>query len=286
MSGPLYAIEGLVVTIFAGSAPTVSRCCHQASPTVEFGQSEGEISASVAWWCPADRPAVEEIVIHLLFVCTAGRCRSPMAAALLEQHLRDLGSRVTVASGGLKFTGERMPPRGVSMMARYGADLSGHIGIPVTERSISEADIIIGMTREHVREIVAMSPDAWSKTFTLKEFVRRAERVGARHRHQRVSDWLVNVGADREARHVLGADSDDDIIDPFGRRRSVWKHVIADMDELVRKMIPALSLSRPTEPASVPINGFEARQRHRRILGLGRRSQLEWATSDAAGARS
>jgi protein-tyrosine phosphatase len=234
----------------------------------------------------ADRPAVEETGINLLFVCTAGRCRSPMAAALLEQHLRDLGSRVTVASGGLKFTGERMPPRGVSMMARYGTDLSGHIGIPVTERSVSEADIILGMTREHVREIVAISPDAWAKTFTLKEFVRRAERAGARHRHQRVSDWLVNVGAGREPQHVLGSDSGDDIIDPFGRRRSVWKHVIADMDDLVSRIIPTLGLSRPVEPAPPLINGIEARQRHRRILGLGKRSQVEWATTDAAGARS
>ena len=208
-----------------------------------------------------------------------------MAAALFEQHLTDVGPRVTVASGGLKLTGERMPPRGVSMMARYGADLSSHIGTPVTDRSVSEADIILGMTREHVREIVAMSPDAWSKTFTLKDFVRRAERAGARHRHQRVSDWLVSVGADREPRHVLGADSEDDMIDPYGRRRSVWRHVIAEMDELVSRIIPTLGLSRSIEPASVKVNGSEV-QRHRRFLGLGKRGPLEWATGDAAGARS
>ncbi len=183
--------------------------------------------------------------IHVLFVCTAGRCRSPIAAALLEQRLRP-GSRVTVGSRGLKFAGEPMPPIGVSLMAEYGLNLSNHVSSQVTAQSAAEAGVILGLTREHVREVVAMSPEVWPKTFTFKDFVRRAERVGARRRHQRLADWLESVGADREPRHVLGADPEDDVIDPIGRRVGVWKKVVDEIDELVTRIVPALG--EPTEP--------------------------------------
>ena len=39
------------------------------------------------------------------------------------------------------------------------------------------ADLVLTMTREHLRHVVAMDPSAWPRTFTLKEFVRRAQSV-------------------------------------------------------------------------------------------------------------
>ena len=35
-------------------------------------------------------------------------------------------------------------------------------------------DLVLTMTREHLREVVALDPGAWPRTFTLKEIVRRA----------------------------------------------------------------------------------------------------------------
>jgi protein-tyrosine phosphatase len=230
-----------------------------------------------------NRRAAEETPIYLLFVCTAGRCRSPMAAALLEKRLGEVGSRVSVSSGGLRFTGERMPPVGVSLMARHGVDLSGHIGVQVTEHSVAEADIVLGMTREHVREVVGILPEAWPKTFTLKDFVRRAERAGPRYRHQRIADWLESVGAERQPYEALGADSKDDVADPFRRRAWVWRRVVREMDGLVTRMVPTLGLIGPGTRAPAHIHVRWEKQGHQRIVSLAKRSQLEWATSDAGG---
>jgi protein-tyrosine-phosphatase len=182
--------------------------------------------------------------MHVLFVCTAGRCRSPMAAALLEKHLGAVTSRTSVSSGGLMVAGTPMPPIGVSLMAERGIDLSSHVSAQVTEHSLAAADIVLGMTREHVREVVAISPDAWPKTFTLKDFVRRAEGH-TRGRHQRVADWLDSVGAERERYDVLGADPEDDVRDPFRQRSRVWDRVIREVDELVTRVVPSLGVSRP-----------------------------------------
>jgi protein-tyrosine-phosphatase len=85
-----------------------------------------------------------------------------------------------------------------------------------------------------------MSPEAWLKTFTLKDFVRRAERAAPRRKHQRVTDWLVSVGADREPYQLLGADPEDDVIDPYGQRERVWKQVVGDIDDQVSRIVRIL----------------------------------------------
>ncbi len=141
-------------------------------------------------------------------------------------------------------------------MAERGIDLAHHRSAPVTNEVVEEADLILGMTREHVREIVGLSPGALPKTFTLKDFVRRAEKVGPPRRHQRWEDWLTSVGQGRRPRDVLGSNSDDEVPDPYGQRVKVWQRVIDELDELVSPIPRLLGIveqpapSRRTLPAA------------------------------------
>lgn len=182
-------------------------------------------------------------------MCTAGRCRSPVAAALLAKRLEALQADVSVSSVGLRFTGEPTPDIGVSLMAERGIDLTAHRSTRITARDVHNADVILGMTREHVREIVDIDPNAWAKTYTLKDFVRRAQRVGPRRRRQRLDGWLDVVGAERTTRDVLGSNPDDEVHDPFGQRPKVWQQVIDDIDDLVSP-IPILLGVREARPSS------------------------------------
>lgn len=167
-------------------------------------------------------------------MCTAGRCRSPIAAALLENRVSQIHRHgLSVGSVGLKYAGAPVPDLGVSLMAERGIDLAGHRSEPVTLNTIAASDLILGMTREHVRDIVDQAPDAWVKTFTLKDFIRRADPVGPPRRHQRLDDWLAQVGEGREGRHVLGSHPDDEIDDPYGQRAKAWEKVIEELDDLV-----------------------------------------------------
>ena len=184
-------------------------------------------------------------------MCTAGRCRSPIAAALLEKRLHHVDSGLSISSMALKFTGEPTPQTGLSLMAERGMDLTHHRSVPVSAEVVAEADIILCMTREHVREIVGVSASAWPKTFTLKDFVRRADKVAPRRRHQRMTDWLRSVGEDREPRDVLGSDPDDEVPDPYGQRVRAWQRTIDELDDLVNRLPRILGV---TNRAGSPVS--------------------------------
>jgi protein-tyrosine phosphatase len=140
-------------------------------------------------------------------------------------------------------------------MAQRGIDLSERRSSAITPQSIADADLILGMTREHVREVVGLAPDAWTKTYTLKDFIRRAQQAGPRRRRQRLDGWLDVVGAERTPQDVLGSDPADEVHDPFGQRAKVWEQVIDDIDDLVS---PIPTLLRLREERQSPNRAWSA----------------------------
>ncbi|MFW5898921.1 MAG: hypothetical protein ACOCUN_00475 [Jiangellaceae bacterium] len=191
--------------------------------------------------------------IKLLFVCTAGRCRSPIAAALFEKHLEQPRQQVTVRSVGVEYTGEPTPSIGISLLEELGIHLPSNRSTQLTTGLVDDADLVLGMTREHVRDVLELSADAWPKTFTLKEFARRVGEAAPRRRHQRLDDWLASLSEDRETYDLFSSESDDDLMDPFGQRTKVWRQVISEVDELMDKIVPALGLAQAKPPNVVRI---------------------------------
>ncbi|SEF17209.1 Low molecular weight phosphotyrosine protein phosphatase [Jiangella alba] len=181
------------------------------------------------------------VSIDVLFVCTAGRCRSPIAAAMLDTYAPRAGSPLVGRSGALVGAHGSVPPVGITVMRERGLELGGHRSLPVTPAAVASAALVLGMEREHVRAVVDAGPDAWVKTFTLKDFVRRVEKAAVRGRHQRFTDWLHHVGEGRTRDDIAGDDPDDDLVDPYGQRASVWREVVDELDDLVRRLIPNVS---------------------------------------------
>src|SRR5260370_35194141 len=62
----------------------------------------------------------------IVVLCTANVCRSPMAAALLARRLSGLGVAARVRSAGMLRSGDPPLPEGISAMAWYGVDITGH----------------------------------------------------------------------------------------------------------------------------------------------------------------
>ena len=52
----------------------------------------------------------------------------------------------------------------------WSCDLSGHKSQMLSRTLIDEADLILGMTSEHVKEILRQVPDARNRTFLFKNF--------------------------------------------------------------------------------------------------------------------
>jgi protein-tyrosine phosphatase len=159
-----------------------------------------------------------------------------MAEALFARRMVEAGVAARVHSAGLLYDGESPPPDGVAAMAALGIDTSGHVSRKMQEAMLLDADLIVGMAKEHVREAVLLTPAVWPKAFTLKEIVRRGEEGGARRPEQSVEAWIAGLHAGRTRADMLGSSSEDDVADPIGRKRSFYDQTAAELDDLTARL--------------------------------------------------
>jgi protein-tyrosine-phosphatase len=127
--------------------------------------------------------------------------------------------------------------------AELGADVTAHVSHRFTPEDLDQADLIIGLAREHVREVVLAQPDVWLRTFTLRELVRRGHAVGRRGQLESLGDWLTRVHEGRRHADLLGISAEDDIPDPMGgspgEYRASARLIAGLVDELVALAWPA-----------------------------------------------
>jgi protein-tyrosine-phosphatase len=91
------------------------------------------------------------MTMTILFVCTGNICRSPMAAAIARNELARLGrTDVQVASAGTFALDGHGPSSDAALMAEeHGLSLDGHNAQQLTRELVAEADLVVGMEREH-----------------------------------------------------------------------------------------------------------------------------------------
>lgn len=174
-----------------------------------------------------------ESVSSVLVVCTANRCRSVMAGAMLTHKL---GAVAQVDSAGLLEPGLPPPPETVVAMERYGLDVTRHLSRTVTAGQLRSADLVLAMTREHVRHVVVTEPSAWARTFTLKELLRRGGQTGPRKSGEPLADWLAHVHEGRERSALLGDSPADDVADPAGGPPRAYALTVSELDRLLTEL--------------------------------------------------
>jgi protein-tyrosine phosphatase len=172
-----------------------------------------------------------------------------MAAALFRRCCPDLGAApsaesVTVESAGLLPGGFASPPEVVAVMQELDIDLSGHDSTQVSPEIVGRADMIVGMARRHAREVVLMDPVLWSRTYTLKELVRRGETAGPRAPAEEPSVWLERVHRGRQRIDLVGSSPDDDVPDPLGGSIAEFRATARQLADLVERVAELLWTSR------------------------------------------
>lgn len=170
-----------------------------------------------------------------------------MAEVLLQHRLDALGVEARVSSAGELPGG--VPAEGGSRraMAAQGLDLEGHRSRAFTAEHLAAADLVLAMARRHVREAVLALPEAWPRTFTLKELVRRGEAASPRRPDQPFDAWLAGLHAGRRTSDLLGDDPADDVEDPIGAPDRVYDATAAELGALISRLVdvgfaPAASL--------------------------------------------
>jgi len=158
-----------------------------------------------------------------------------MAAALLQRHLAGSRPGVCVSSAGLLRGGHRATGHAQAAMAARGLDLSTHRSRTLDRAILAAADLVIGMTREHVREVVALDRAAIARAFTLRELERNAIQTGPRRVDEPMEEWLARVGVGRKPGALVGVGYDDayDIADPVGHGRADYEATASELDRLL-----------------------------------------------------
>jgi protein-tyrosine phosphatase len=124
------------------------------------------------------------------------------------------------------------PEQLVAEGAAFGLDLRDHKPRRMRPDDVTQADLIVGMARQHVREAILLDQSAFPRSFTLREFVRRAEKVGPRPDHQTLVEWLSEVGAARRHADLVGESAADDVPDPMGGPPEGYRLMLDDVSRL------------------------------------------------------
>ena len=173
--------------------------------------------------------------INVLVVCSANICRSRIAEVRLRKELAERSVPASVSSAGTLAGRREVPPQVKELLGKTDARLS-EPGRQVELGDLEEADLVICLAREHLRELVVLSPGCWEKTATLCELVRRGSAVGPRTVWEEPSEWLRRVLRGREMRSMVGESPVDDIADPYGGSLADYRRADREITGLVHQL--------------------------------------------------
>ena len=113
----------------------------------------------------------------VLLVCSANRCRSPLAEVMLRQALSAAGEESwrVESAGTWAVAGQPATEYSLQEAHRRGLDLSQHRSQAASCALLAEFDLVLTMEREQQRELQASCPGQASKVRLMSEV------VGAEH---------------------------------------------------------------------------------------------------------
>jgi protein-tyrosine phosphatase len=162
-----------------------------------------------------------------------------MAMGLLAHHLELRGMDARVHSAGTIGWGGPATSHAVEILAQRGIDLSEHESRRLTPSFVTEADLVLGMTRDHVTGSLNHDPGARERSFVMGEVVRLGRKIGPRRPDQSVRDWCAEVAALRLPNRPPGIGSDE-IADPVGEGMSVYQRTAEQLDHLCAELAALL----------------------------------------------
>ncbi|WP_434966157.1 low molecular weight phosphatase family protein [Janibacter indicus] len=184
---------------------------------------------------------------RILTICTGNVCRSPAAELILGDAVRRVGADdVDITSAGTRpLEGQGVDPEMARLLVADGIDVEGFVARRLTAGMVRDADLVLGLTREHRSAAVQLRPAALRQAFTLLELARLVARVEPGE-VEAVAGPEVSF-ADRlralaqlapRHRSVVAAELED-IEDPYRRGPEAFARVHARIAEAVEIIVDA-----------------------------------------------
>ncbi len=182
----------------------------------------------------------ETPALSILCICTGNVCRSPAAERLLASAL---GPSVTVSSAGTyALIGQPFSPPMDQLVLEGGADPDEFAARQLSETHLRQADLVLGMTREHRAAAVDLVPAIVRRSFTLREYARLLGRIDpdllpAGSPADRARASLPLAAAQRRQ----SGPAEDDVADPYGQADAAYARAFADIEQAVRSIAAVLN---------------------------------------------
>jgi len=154
-----------------------------------------------------------------------------MAMGLLAHHLQRRGMDARVHSAGTLGWGGPATDHAVEALAERDIDLTDHESRRLSGDVVGTADLLLGMTRDHVGGVVAHEPAALDRAFVIGELTRLGRQVGPRRPDEPLRDWCARVAARRPANRPPGLAADE-VEDPVGMGMDVYRATADRLDRL------------------------------------------------------
>lgn len=189
--------------------------------------------------------------LRVLFVCTGNICRSAAAERLarsaFEALLGDSVSAIELSSAGTRAVVDAdMHPSTAAVVRDLGADTGGFAARQLRRSMITDADLVLTMTRDHRAVVLGLEPTALSRTFTLPEASELARLLDGLDRAVAPDagprDLVRRMAAARGRRRSSDA---DDVLDPIDHpaetHREVGQQIAQLLDPLLRGLVQDLT---------------------------------------------
>jgi protein-tyrosine phosphatase len=163
-----------------------------------------------------------------------------MAAAILERRLAERGVDARVTSAGTRPWGAGATDDAISVMREMGLEISEHQNQSATRELVEQADLVLGMTRDHVSFAVTRDPGAAGRTFLVGELVRLGGEVGPRQASEPLARWAERAANARPPNRPLGR-AVDEIEDPVGEPVDVYRNTAAILDQRLSEIADLLA---------------------------------------------
>jgi len=194
-----------------------------AAPAVVVGENHSD----------DDEPAVPKILV----VCTGNLNRSPLAEILLRRSLAEIGVEADIMSAGLAApAGSRVDSKLRKLAGELGVgdEIEAHRSVQLTPNHLAGADLIIGMTREHLDDLARVGADP-ARSATLRTAAWRSRVIG--RQDLRFAEWVDRLTAPLPDSARANGAGVEDIDDPIGGRMRQYRAMGAEVNELVNTLV-------------------------------------------------
>lgn len=160
-----------------------------------------------------------------------------MAEAMLRARLADVDPSLEVGSAGLLFDGRPAERHAVKVMAQRGLDIRDHRSQIISVELLAPTSLILGMQRTHVREVAALDPALFARSFTLPELVHAGRLVGPPVRGETLRGWAERIGSLRSPADYELPDPGAEIADPMGQSVRAFRACAERIDDRLAELV-------------------------------------------------